>query len=137
MKRIKEIYFKYKEIINYLIIGVLTTLVSLIIYYSLVLTILDPNKALELQIANIISWIGAVLFAYFTNKKYVFESKSKDKLEIIKFFLSRLTTLFMDMILMYLLVSCLGFNDKIMKIIVQIIVIIINYILSKFIVFKK
>ena len=86
--------------------------------------------------ANILSWCGGVIFAYFTNKKYVFVSNNSSKLEAMKFFLSRLGTLFMDMFLMYIMVSCLGFNDKIIKIIVQIVVIILNYILSKFIVFK-
>ncbi len=65
-------YNKNKEIINYLIFGVLTTIVGLGVYYGLTLTVLDPNKALELQIANIISWISAVTFAYFTNRKWVF-----------------------------------------------------------------
>lgn len=133
---IKKYYLKYKEIINYLIIGALTTVISLIVYYALVLTILDPGNSLELQIANVISWIFAVLFAYFTNRKYVFESKSEGFGEMIKFFLSRIGTLLVDMALMYVFVSSLHFNDKIMKVIVQIIVIILNYILSKFIVFK-
>ena len=133
---IKKYYLKYKEIINYLIIGALTTLISLIVYYALVLTILDPGNSLELQIANVISWIFAVLFAYFTNRKYVFESKSEGYSEMIKFFLSRIGTLIIDMVLMYIFVSCLHFNDKIMKVIVQIIVIVLNYIFSKFLVFN-
>ena len=74
MKKIKQIYFKYEEIINYLIVGVLTTIVSLATYYLLVLTILNPNNAFELQIANIVSWLVAVTFAYYTNRKYVFKS---------------------------------------------------------------
>ena len=134
--KVKEIYLKYKEIINYLIIGALTTLVSLLIYYSLTLTILNPDNALDLQIANVISWTGAVIFAYFTNRKYVFESKNKGMSEIIKFFLSRFGTLLIDMGIMYIFVTKLNFNDKIMKIISQIVVIVLNYILSKFIVFK-
>ena len=136
MKRFKSVYLNNKEIINYLIIGGLTTLVSLIIYYILVLTILNPENSIELQIANIISWICAVTFAYFTNRKYVFESKNKSKKELIKFFLLRIGTLLIDMALMYIFVSTLHFNDKIIKIIVQIVVIILNYIFSKFFVFK-
>ena len=136
MKKIRDYYQKYREVINYLIVGFFTTIVSLIIYYALVLTILNPSVASELQVANILSWCGGVIFAYFTNKKYVFVSNNSSKLEAMKFFLSRLGTLFMDMFLMYIMVSCLGFNDKIIKIIVQIVVIILNYILSKFIVFK-
>lgn len=134
----KEIYIKYKEMINYLIVGGLTTCVSLLTYYLLTFTILNPDISTELQIATIISWIISVLFAFFTNKKYVFESKNKFNLkEMISFILSRLLTLFIEMLLMYLLVTICKYNDKIMKIVVQIIVIILNYLLSKFLVFKK
>ena len=77
MKSIKELFYKYEEIISYLIVGGLTTMVSLITYYLLVYTILDPNIGIELQIANIVSWIFSVTFAYFTNRKYVFKSKNK------------------------------------------------------------
>lgn len=135
---IKNIYSKYKEIINYLIFGILTTIVSLITYYLLVLTILNPFKPLELQIANILSWITCVTFAYITNRKYVFNSNDKNIIkEGLKFYSSRLTTLFIDMILMFIFVSKLNFNDKLIKIIVQIIIIILNYIISKLIVFKN
>lgn len=128
----------YKEIIAYLIVGVLTTVVSLGIYYLLTVTFLNPNKPLELQIANIISWIGAVVFAYFTNRKYVFNSKEPNKVkEASKFFLSRLTTLGLDMLTMFIMVSCLSINDKISKLVSQVIVVIGNYIISKLIVFKK
>ncbi|MBQ3421128.1 MAG: GtrA family protein [Romboutsia sp.] len=131
-----NIYIKNKEIINYLIVGVLTTLVSLITYYILTITILNPNNEIELQIANIISWIFAVIFAYITNRKMVFESKDKNiTTEFTKFVSSRISTLLIEMFLMFILVSVLHFNDKIMKIIAQIIVIILNYIFSKLFVF--
>ena len=135
---IKNIYLKHKEIINYLIFGVLTTIVSLLTYYILVLTILNPDKPIELQIANIISWLVAVTFAYITNRKYVFTSKNKKILkESLKFYSSRLTTLFIDMGLMFIFVSKLNFNDKIIKIVIQIIITILNYIISKLLVFKN
>lgn len=135
---IKELYHKYKEIINYLIFGILTTIVSLTTYYLLVFTILNPNNPIELQIANIISWITCVTFAYITNRIYVFNSKNKSILkEAIKFYSSRLTTLFLDMLFMYIFVSKLNFNDKIIKIILQVIITILNYILSKILVFKS
>ncbi len=133
-----KMYHKYEEIINYLIIGGLTTLVSLIVYYGLTLTIFDPNNGLELQITNVISWVISVTFAYFTNRKYVFKQKDKVNLkEASQFYLSRVSTLLIDMLLMYILVTKLEFNDKIIKIIVQVIVIVLNYVLSKFFVFKK
>lgn len=134
----KELLKKYEEIIRYLIIGVLTTVVSLATYYILVYTVFNPNVPLELQITNIISWIVSVTFAYFTNRRYVFKLKEKRTLkEIVKFYLSRVSTLLLDMLMMYILVSLLKFNDKIIKLIVQILVIVLNYILSKFLVFKK
>lgn len=129
---------KYGEIIRYLFIGVLTTLVSLLIYYGLVYTFLDPNIPIELQIANIISWLGAVTFAFFTNHFFVFRSQNKNiGKEMISFTTSRVVTLLLDMFLMFMFVTVLSFNDKFIKLIVQVIVIIINYILSKIFVFKK
>lgn len=137
-EKIKNIYLKNEEIIKYIIIGGCTTVVSFAIYYGLVFTILDPNKKLELQIANVASWIGAVTFAYITNRIIVFKSKNKNIFtEALSFFGSRVTTLLIDMLLMFLLVSVLKYNDKICKILVQFIILVSNYIISKFIVFKK
>ena len=138
MEKIKELYKKYKEVINYLIFGVLTTLVSLAVYYISVLTVLDPENAFQLQVANIISWIAGVAFAYFTNRKYVFESKETNKIkEASKFVLARVTTLVMDMLIMWLGVTILHGNDKIVKLISQVVVIVSNYVFSKLFVFKK
>lgn len=138
MKKLKDLYITHKEVMNYLIVGVLTTLLSLIVYYLLVLTILNPNNTLELQIANILSWIISVLFAYITNRKFVFESRStKIKKEFTSFIGSRILTLLCDMAIMFLGVSVLHGNDKLMKLISQVVVIVSNYILSKLFVFKK
>ena len=134
----RKYYFRYKEIINYLIAGVLTTVVSLASYYFCVYTFLNPLNPVELQLANIISWICAVTFAYFTNRKFVFESKSEKKIkEAGSFYLSRIVTLLMDMGTMFILVTLLHINDEIAKIIVQFAVTILNYIFSKLFVFKK
>ena len=138
MNKLLQLYKKYKEIINYLIVGVLTTLVSLVIYYITVFTFLNPKNAIELQIANILSWIAGVTFAYFTNRKYVFESKNENKLEeATKFVSSRITTLLLDMFVMWLGVTVLKFNDKFIKLVSQVLITIGNYILSKLFVFKK
>lgn len=137
INKIKKIYNKYEEIIKYIFIGGCTTIVSLGTYYLCVYTFLDPKIKLELQLANIISWVTCVTFAYFTNRSIVFKSKNINKLkEIVTFFESRLLTLIIDMSLMYIFVSLIGLNDKIMKIIVSIIVTILNYIFSKLFVFK-
>ena len=133
-----SIYHKNEEIWNYLIVGGLTTVVSLVTYYLCVLTFLNPNNAIELQIANIISWIIAVAFAYVTNRVFVFKSKEKNiKKEATSFVASRITTLLLEMLTMFILVTLLTFNDKISKIIAQIIVVVGNYIISKLFVFKK
>lgn len=138
MKKINELLKKYEEIIRYLIIGVLTTVVSLLTYYLLSYTVLNPKVTLQLQITNIISWIASVTFAYFTNRKYVFKVQEQKNLkEASKFYVSRLTTLVLDMLLMQIFVIKLKFNDKIIKLIVQVIIIVLNYILSKFLVFKS
>lgn len=142
MQKIKEIYFKYKEVINYLIFGVLTTIVSLVVKYLLLFTIFDASNALELQVAVIISWIAACLFAYITNRIWVFESKSKEFIkEMIKFFVARLSTLGLEMLIMFIFVTVLGLNSDIWVIVwtlvSQVLVIVGNYILSKLIVFKN
>lgn len=138
MNNIKKLYIKYKEIINYLIVGVLTTIVSLSTYYLLVFTILNPKNSIQLQIANIVSWIVSVAFAYVTNRKYVFESKEKNKLkEAGMFFFARVLTLLLDMAIMFVGVTVLHLNDKIFKLISQVAITISNYLISKLFVFKK
>lgn len=134
----KNFMKKYEEIINYLVIGFFTTIVSLSTYYLLVYTFFDPNNILELQITNIISWIASVTFAYFTNRRFVFKSKDSMSLkEICSFYLSRISTLILDMIMMYVFVNLFKFNDKVIKLIVQFVIIVLNYVLSKFFVFNK
>ena len=138
MKKCMELYKQYKEIINYLIVGVLTTVVSLGVYYACVLTFLDPENAIQLQVANIISWVAAVTFAYFTNRKFVFESKNPDMLKEASAFVgARVATLLMDMLCMFIMVTCMGLSDKISKLVVQVIVTVANYVFSKIFVFRK
>lgn len=131
-----ELLKKYKEILLYLVFGVLTTIISLVIFFLLTKTILDSSNAVQLQLANIISWIISVLFAYFTNSKYVFNGKISFK-ELSKFASARISTLIVDMIIMFVFVSLLKFNSDIIKIFDQVVVIVLNYILSKILVFKK
>ncbi|ETP71308.1 putative membrane protein [Lachnospiraceae bacterium JC7] len=138
MQKFKELYLSYKEIINYLIVGGLTTVVSLSVYYISVSVFLDPKSPVQLQIANIISWVAAVTFAYFTNRRFVFGSSSASLVtEAGKFYASRVSTLLMDMGIMFLTVSLLHMNDKIAKLIVQVVVTVANYILSKYLVFNN
>ena len=142
MKKILAIYEKHKEVINYLIFGVLTTVVSLGVKYLLLFTILDAANAVQLQISVIVSWIAACLFAYFTNRIIVFKSKSKEILkEVISFFTARIVTLGMEMLIMFIFVTALGLNSNlwvaIWSIVAQVVVIISNYVFSKLIIFKK
>jgi len=127
-----KIYKKYEEIINYLIFGVLTTIVSILSYA------LFRFFNINYIISNILSWIISVTFAFITNKIYVFKSKENKILnEAIKFYLSRITSLLIELVIMYLAVDILNINDMISKIIVQFIVIVLNYIFSKIFVFKS
>ena len=142
MDKIKELYLKYKEIINYLIFGVLTTAVSLIVKYILLFTIFSASNAVQLQTAIIISWVAGVLFGYFTNRKFVFESTNKNQFrEFFSFVLSRVSTLLLEMFIMWFFVTLLKLNTDlyviIFTIISQIVIIVGNYILSKLFVFKK
>ena len=131
-----------KETILYLIFGVLTTIVNLGVKYALLFTVLNADNPFELQVSIIISWIVACLFAYITNRIWVFESKSKNIImEMLKFFGARLVTLGMEMFIMYIFVTALGLNSDmwvvIWTIVTQILIIIGNYVLSKIFVFKN
>lgn len=142
MKKIISIYKKYEEIINYIIVGGLTTLVSLASKWILLFTVLDASSALELQIAVIISWICAVSFAYITNRIFVFKSNNKNILkEITSFFGARTLTLLLEMVIMWFFVTLLRMNSDtwvlIWTILSQFIILVLNYVFSKIFVFKK
>ena len=135
---IKKIYHDNKKLINYIFFGIVSSIVCMGSYYLLTITILNPKNPIELQIANIISWILAVLVAYITNRKYVFNSKSNKIIkEAIKFFASRIITLLLDIFIMFLGVTLLHYNDRVIKIISQVLVVTLNYVFSKIFVFKE
>lgn len=137
-EKILGFYKTYEELVNYVIVGGMTTLFSWLVYFSSVYTFLDANDALQLQIANILSWIAGVAFAYVTNRKYVFKSKEKNMLkEAAQFAASRLSTLFLDMAVMFVMVTVMGIHDGISKMVSAVLVTIANYVISKFFVFKK
>lgn len=136
MKLIKDLMIKYKSIIMYLIFGVLTTLVNIVSYY-----IFSHILKTGVMFSTVIAWVLAVLFAYVTNRKWVFTSYAKGRKEIfnelLSFFSCRIATGIVDTLFMFIFVERLHFNDVIIKIIANIIVIILNYIASKLIIFKK
>ena len=135
------IYHKNEELWNYLIAGGLATFINVGVKWLLLFTILDPDNAFQLQVAVIISWIVAFIFAYICNRIFVFKSKNKKLKEFIKFFISRITTLLMEMFLMWFFITLLGLDSNVWVIIwtlvVQVLVIIFNYIFSKIFVFKE
>lgn len=131
--KIFNLYKKYKEIINYGIFGVLTTLVNIISYF-----ILAKVFGIQYLISNVIAIILSILFAYITNRIFVFESKNKNIIkELVLFFYYRLISSIIDMSIMYIFVSVLKFDDMIIKIISNVIVILLNYVFSKLFIFKK
>ncbi len=135
VKLIKNLIDKYKEIILYLIFGVLTTAVNYIIYF-----VFSNILCVHYLMSNIIAWILSVIFAYITNRIYVFNSKSKGKNKInefITFVGARVFSGIMETVIMYVGVDLLNINDLIIKLTANILVIILNYIFSKLFIFKK
>ena len=123
-------------VLKYIFLGGCATLVNLISYY-----ILRTTTNLNINIANTISVAIAMMFAYYTNSRFVFESKAilfKDKLrEFVKFVSARLVTMVVEVGGVWFMSDCLHINDYIAKFVIQFIVLVLNYILSKFFVFKK
>ena len=140
--KLADIYESHLEGMRYLVFGALATVVNLGVKFLLLFTILDASNEIELQTAVIISWIAACAFAYFTNRTLVFESRCKNILkEVVSFFVARLITLGMEMIIMYFFVTFLGLNSNLWIIIwsvfAQIVVIFSNFVFSKLFIFKK
>lgn len=133
---IREYWEKYKDVFFYLVFGVLTTVVNIAVYWISV-HILGTS----VMVGTILAWALAVFFAYITNRTMVFHSSATGADEILKeivsFFACRIGTGVVDWAIMLIFVTILHFNDMIVKILANIIVIVLNYILSKFVIFKK
>ena len=133
---IKELINKYKALILYVVFGVGTTAVNVIVYLSC-----SHLLWAGVMTSSVIAWFAAVLFAYLTNRKWVFNSSASGfrdvTREIISFYIMRLATGVVDWFGMYVLVDLMNFNDIIIKIIMNVIVIVLNYIVSKLIVFRN
>ena len=136
MNKIKELITKYSELISYGIFGVLTTIINYLSY-----VIFTRVFNLDIVVSNLIAWIVSVIFAFVTNKLIVFKSKKMELKVILKeagaFLAARIFSLILDMLILYVMSEIMGINDLIVKIISNIIVIIVNYIISKFFIFKK
>ena len=150
MTKIKEVITKYKELLLYLIFGVLTTLVNLLTFWSFTKILGDELYLIN----NAIAWVVGVIFAFVTNKLFVFESKSWNvKIagkELTEFVGARLFSFGVEEGGMWLFVDILAFGEKsltlfgititgqiIAKLVLAVIVVILNYFFSKFIIFKK
>ena len=136
MDFIWKMYKKYEDVILYLFFGGLTFLVSMVSYY-----ICATPLGINYMVANVISWILAVLFAYITNRIFVFKSTVTGIKGILKelwlFVACRLSTGVMEVVIMFVGVSLLKCNDLLVKGAAQVLVILTNYILSKILIFKK
>lgn len=133
---LKELMEKYWDVIPYMFFGVCTTLVNVVAYW-----ICAHPLGLGTMASTIIAWIIAVLFAYITNRKWVFHSETRGANEVSKeiasFFGCRLATGVVDWFCMFAFVELLNMNDVVVKVVANIIVIVLNYIASKFIIFRK
>ncbi|MCL2216842.1 MAG: GtrA family protein [Defluviitaleaceae bacterium] len=127
---------KHREIILYLVFGVLTTLVSAVFYF-----LSSWGLGLSAWLSTVVSWIFAVIFAFFTNKLYVFQSKDISKTRTIKeatwFFIMRLVSLALNVAIMFVFVDWLDLHEPTLFVIAQIIVVVFNYVASKIWIFRK
>ena len=134
MERIKLLYQRYRELVNYLFFGVLTTVVNYVTYL-----VLAPFFTLT-TVPTVTAWILSVLFAYLTNRRYVFcsHSSGRDALkEAGGFFAARIMSGLLDVAIMWVFVDLVGFNDLVIKLMSNVVVVVFNYIASKMVVFSK
>ena len=133
LSKFAPFYKKHKRVLLYLLFGGLTTVVS-IGTYALFLPVVSP------LIANIFSWVAAVTFAYVTNRTWVFASKEKGLAiiqEAFAFYGGRVFTLGLEEVVLYVFITLLFFPPLTVKVFAQVIVLILNYVISKLFVFKK
>ena len=127
---------KYRSLISYGVFGVLTTVINIAVY-----ALCYQKLGISNVVSNIVAWTIAVLFAFITNKLWVFESKSMELTvlvrEAVSFFGCRLATGVLDLAIMYVTVDRLALNSTLMKCISNIIVIVVNYVASKLVIFKQ
>ncbi len=139
-KKLQDIYYKYEEKWMYLLFGGLTTVVSIVTKLGL-FAVVPGTPKWENTAGVVFSWICAVTFAFFTNKKYVFKNETKTKEEFINVFLSfygaRIATLVMEWLIFFIFCDLLHISKTIITFASQVIIFIANYLLSKLFVFKK
>ena len=134
--KLKELFKKYYDLISYLFFGVLTTVVNYLVYlpcYNLL--------GLNASVSNMIAWVVAVAFAYLTNKPFVFKSHDWSMKtvgpELTKFVGCRLGSGGLETLIILVTVDLLGWNGNVMKLLTSVIVIVVNYVASQLLVFRK
>lgn len=136
MDRIKALYQKYRELILYVFFGGLTTVVNFVSY-----AVFAKMLGVDEITSTVIAFVLSVIFAYLTNRKWVFQSRASGwraiGYEVATFFGGRIFSGLLDVLIMYVFVTRLGFYDLLIKILSNILVIILNFIISKLIVFRK
>ena len=140
MDKIKQLFIKYEEIIVYLIVGVLTTIVSWsckFLWNRFVFGGPMYPTAAQTFVLSIVTWVSGVAFAYPLNRKWVFKSKGPWVPECVKFVGSRLSTFFLDMFITEILGPLVGIDVVWVTLISAVLVTILNYVISKIFVFKK
>lgn len=135
-EKMLALYQKYGEMLRYLVIGGLTTLID-IGGFALLHTVLGMHY----QLANVLVWVLAVAFAFWGNKVIVFRSKSSEAKTLLReaasFVASRLFTLLFSAVFLYVTVDVLGWDGTLSKAISTVVVVVLNYVLSKLMVFRK
>lgn len=137
--KIMALYKKYEEIIVYLIVGVLTTIVSWVAKFGANALLFHNTMYptfFENAVLSTVNWVTGVIFAYFTNRKFVFKSNKPMKEEAPKFVLSRIATLFLDLAAVQVLTAA-GVNLVVATVISAVLVVVGNYVFSKLFVFNK
>ena len=136
VEKLRSLIKKYWDVLSYLFFGVLTTVVNYMIYLP-VYNFCGFSAALS----NMIAWVGAVIFAFLTNKPFVFQShdwSAKTVVpELTKFFSCRVASGVLETVILFLTVDCLHWNGNLWKLVTQVLVIVINYVGSKLLVFRK
>ena len=136
LKNILELLRKYQDVLSYLFFGVLTTVVNFLVYYPLT-NLLGMNATL----ANVIAWAVSVAFAFVTNKPFVFKSHDWSASVVVQeltlFVGTRIGSGALETAMIFLLVDCLSLDGNMIKIAVSVLVVVINYIGSKLLVFRK
>lgn len=136
MDVIKKLIIKYQSFLAYAVFGVFTTVVNIVVY-----NLCYERAGMSNTLSNICAWVLAVLFAYLTNKVWVFGSHSWKwsvlKKEVSAFVSCRLATGVMDLVIMYICVDLMHWPAMLMKVLSNVLVIILNYVFSKLIIFKK